>query len=742
MTVLITVLGVVQGIGYRPFAARLAQELHITGCVKNSGGIVEITAHGTQQAVGALLCRLKSECPPGGQILQVLSEDLPDQDFSDFRIVKSSENSRSVQTPIIPPDLPMCADCHRELSDKNDRRYRYPFISCVSCGPRYSIIESLPYDRGTTAMTDFAMCSTCAAEYAGDGRRRHAQTISCHDCGPQLLFRKGKKLLRREEALRAAVADLQDGAALAVKGIGGYQFACSPTHAGAVERLRRLKRRDKKPFAVMFPSLEPLKDCCEVSKAEEELLLSSARPIVLLNKKKDVFCTGVSGESRFLGAFLSYTPLHQLLTDACGPLVMTSGNLTGEPVVIRDGEMLSLGSPFLDGVLYSERRIVTPLDDSVARVIDGAPQLIRRSRGYVPLPLLLERSRKDPLFAAGGDLKAGFCLYQNDRAYLSQYFGDMENEKVFLTYEENLARMKRLFKIKPETAACDLHPGYLTTRLAEGLGLPLVRIQHHHAHAASVMAEHGLKSCIGVSFDGTGWGTDGAVWGGEFLLCRGAAFKRAAHLSYVSLCGGDAAAKNARATAACYLLATGIKPWDGESAILRAALEHNINTARYSSMGRLFDAVSAMLGIRFENSYEGECAVALENEAAKAAAHGVSPVPLRFALSERDDCFEIDQAVLLRDIYRAAQGGADRGALALGFHRAAADMVAEVCRNIRRKTGENNIALSGGVFTNLLLTQDCLEKLRRENFDVFINSAVPANDGGICLGQAYICSYL
>ena len=742
MTVLITVLGVVQGVGYRPFAARLAQQLHITGSVKNSGGIVEITAHGTEEAVGELLRRLKSECPPGGQVLKVLSESLPEQDFPDFRIVKSAENSLSAQTPIIPPDLPMCGDCRRELGDKNDRRYRYPFISCVSCGPRYSIIESLPYDRGTTAMTDFAMCPACTAEYAENGRRRHAQTISCRDCGPQLLFLRGKTLLRREEALRAAIADLQNGAVLAVKGIGGYQFACSPTDAGAVERLRRLKRRDKKPFAVMFPSLEPLKSCCAVSEEEEALLLSLARPIVLLNKKKDVFCTGVSGESRFLGAFLSYTPLHQLLTDACGPLVMTSGNLTGEPVVIRDEEILSLDSPFLDGVLYSERRIVTPLDDSVARVIGGAPQLIRRSRGYVPLPLLLGRSRKKPLFAAGGDLKAGFCLYQGDRAYLSQYFGDMESEKVFRAYEENLARMERLFRVKPEAAACDLHPGYLTTRLAEGLGLPLVRVQHHHAHAASVMAEHGLNSCIGVAFDGTGWGTDGAVWGGEFLLCRAGTFERAAHLAYVPLCGGDAAARNARATAACYLLSAGITPWDGESAMLGAALEQKINTARYSSMGRLFDAVSAVLGIRFENTYEGECAVALENEAAKADTRGVSPFPLRFEISERDGCFEIDQAGLLREIYRAAQSGADRGALALGFHHAAADMTVEVCRNIRRKTGENNIALSGGVFTNLLLTRDCLEKLRQEGFHVFINSAVPANDGGICLGQAYICSYL
>jgi hydrogenase maturation protein HypF len=742
MTLFITVLGVVQGVGYRPFVARLAEKLNITGSVKNSGGIVEITASGTKKAADEFIRCLQSLTPPGGQVLKVIAKPLAEQRFPDFRIVPSAPESRTGQTPIIPPDLPVCDACLKELYDKNNRRYLYPFISCVSCGPRYSIMNTLPYDRDTTTMEDFPMCPECRAEYTGKGRRRHAQTISCHDCGPQLLYSRGGEPLQREEALEQAIRDLKSGAVIGVKGIGGYQFACLPQDDAAVDRLRRLKHRDKKPFAVMFPSLASLKDCCEVSPQEEDLLSSPARPIVLLNKKKEVFCTGVSGESRFLGAFLSYTPLHQLLTDSCGPLVMTSGNLSGEPVMIRDEQMLSVKSPFLNGVLYNARRIVTPLDDSVARVMDGKPLLIRRSRGYVPLPILLERRAGKPLFAAGGDLKAGFCLYQNDRAYLSQYFGDTEHDRVFRTYEQNYNRMTEMFRIEPELAVCDLHPGYLTASFAERLGKPLIRIQHHHAHIASVMAEHALDSCIGVAFDGTGYGTDGAVWGGEFLLCRGGKFERRSHLDYVALCGGDAAAKNAAATADCYRYAAGETGGGPDFNVIRAALEHRVNMRNYSSMGRLFDAVAAELGIRKENSYEGECAIALENEAAAAKAKGIAPYPLPFPVKKGPDGLLIDQAGLFRSLLLAKRDGVPAGALALGFHAAAADMVVRTCAEIRRETGENRVALSGGVFANLLLTEDCLQKLRRENFEVFLNSAVPSNDGGICLGQAWLCSYL
>lgn len=738
MTRSITVLGVVQGVGYRPFVARLAEELGITGTVKNKGGIVEITAAADEQAMEKFLRRLKSRQPPGADVAQVLSEPAPEQRFSEFRIVESAE--RSGETPLVPPDLPICEDCQRELHTPSDRRYRYPFISCVACGPRYSIMDKLPYDRCNITMDDFPMCNECETEYTTETRRRHAQTISCLDCGPQLILKTDGEVFHKEDAMQKGVELLRSGGVLALKGIGGYQFACMPGSETAVERLRSLKHRDKKPFAVMFPSMESIREACFVSGEEAKLLMSPARPIVLLSKKREVFCTGVSSESRYLGAFLPYTGLHQLLTEACGPLVMTSGNLSNEPIIIRDEDMLTLKSDNLDGVLYHTRRILTPLDDSVARVVCGLPQLIRRSRGYVPMPLFLEKRAEHPVLAMGGDLKACFCLMTGNRAYLSQYFGDMEEYDVAQVYRKNLAHMEQFFRIVPEQAACDLHPGYQTVRLAEQMGVPLIKIQHHHAHIASVMAEHQLQSCIGAAFDGTGYGTDGCVWGGEFLLCRGKEFERAAHLEYVPLCGGDSASKDAELTALCYLLAAGMESDNARFPLVKAAVKNRVNTSLSSSMGRLFDAVSAVLKIRSYNSYEGECAIALENAAAAAQAAGVEPYPLDFESSEQCGTIQLNQAALVGEIARAAHGGADSGSLALGFHHAVARAVRFVFCRIREKSGENSAALSGGVFANRLLTEECVRLLEADGFQVYLNSSVPCGDSGICLGQAWLAA--
>lgn len=745
MTTSITVLGIVQGVGYRPFAARLAQTLGITGTVLNSGGIVRIIASGKKKAVDEFVYRLKSQQPPGADVMQIFAENMPEQFFENFRIVESTKTIE--ETPMIPPDLPMCETCRQEMYSPENRRYHYPFISCVACGPRYSMIESLPYDRENITMSDFSMCKSCKQEYTGDDRRRHAQTISCHNCGPQLILQLPNAVYHTDEALAKGIELLKQGAVLAVKGIGGYQFACLPYDAQAVERLRMLKRRDKKPFAIMFSSLAECKRYCVTTPDEEKLLLSTARPIVLLQVKIHTFCENVSGESRFLGAFLAYTPLHQLLTDACGALVMTSGNLTSEPIIICDEDMLKLKSPYLGGVLYSLRRIVSPLDDSVSRMVCGIPQVLRRSRGYVPLPILLQQKAKLPVLAMGGDLKSCFCLYQNDRAYLSQYFGDMEHYEVLQVYEDNLTRMKLLFGITPKIIACDLHPNYHTSALAKELTkkyseIELIQIQHHHAHIASVMAEHNLGGCIGVAFDGTGFGTDGTVWGGEFLLCKGAEFQRRAHLKNVKLCGGDAAARDALLTADCYLAAVGEEEYDYRFSIIKAALTQNINTQQSSSMGRLFDAVSAILQIRKENTYEGECAIALENEAAGALQRGIAPYPLHFAIEYDKIESIINQVDLIKDILTVVQSGGDRGALALGFHEAICNMVLKVCVQIRKESSENKVALSGGVFGNSLLVQGCVEKLESAGFEVYLNSAVPMNDGGICLGQAFLCSQM
>lgn len=738
MTCHITVLGVVQGVGYRPFVARLAERLGVRGTVKNSGGVVEIDAEAEAECIRRFVHELAHSAPRGAQVSRVLAEETESRAFDGFAIIESERQSD--ETPLFPPDLPICDDCLRELYAPGDRRHGYPFISCVACGPRYSILERLPYDRCNITMDAFPMCPACEAEYTTETRRRHAQTISCHDCGPQLIFQRGDARLDGAAALEEGVRLLRGGAVLALKGIGGYQFACDPRSERAVDTLRSLKQRDKKPFAVMFPSLDAVRAVCRVTDEEQALLTSPARPIVLLPKAGEPFCRSVSGESRFLGVLLPYTGLHQLLTDACGPLVMTSGNLTNEPIITDDASALALPPDCVGGVLYHTRAIVAPLDDSVARIVCGVPQLIRRSRGYVPAPLFLTQEASEPVLAMGGDLKACFCLMRGSRAYLSQHFGDMEEYAVYETYRAQLNRMERIFGLKPRAVACDMHPGYRTVQLARSLGLPLTEVQHHHAHAASVMAEHDLRSCIGVSFDGTGFGTDGAVWGGEFLLCRGADFTRAAHLRYVSLCGGDRAPRDASLTALCYRLACGEESDDERAAWATAALRAGVNTCESSSMGRLFDAVSAVLGIRTQNTYEGECAIALENAAAAAQAAGEAPYPLTLAAQDTPDGLLLDQVGLMHDVIRAARGGASVGAVALGFHLAIARAVLAVCVTLRARSGERAVALSGGVFGNLLLMEQCVRLLEADGFEVYFNRETPCSDGGICLGQAWLCA--
>jgi len=686
--------------------------------------------------------------------------------------------------PILPADLPLCDACAKELADPANRRFAYPFISCVDCGPRYSIMRDIPYDRANITMSAFPLCPSCETEYQSDNRRMYAQTISCHDCGPQLILQTDNGTFHKEDALSRAIDLLKKGGILAVKGIGGYQFACRPDLEKTVRTLRLLKGRDRKPFAVMFPNMSSIEESCDVSDLEKQLLLSEPRPITLLAAQENSFCSEVNGESRFQGAFLPYTAIHQLLTNACGPLIMTSANLSDEPVIFRDSSMLNSRLPSLSGVLYNEREIVTPLDDSVARVAAGRTQLIRRSRGFVPMPITLAKKTPHPVISFGGDLKGCFCVYDDKSAYLSQYFGDLEVSAVKKNFEENITRMLRLFQVKPEYVACDLHPKYtsadLASRYSEAAEIRLVKVQHHHAHVASVMAEHGLDSCIGVAFDGTGYGTDGAVWGSEFLLCEGGRFSREAHLSYVTLCGGDSSAKKADLAASCYLAAAGEEIRHPDESIIRAALNsatlnsaalrQNGLTYESSSMGRLFDAVSATLGICKENTYEGECAILLENAAARALAKNIKPYQLRFkrtspaataneaispsavtsqlaadtghSVYAQSACVTFDQISLLAEIFRAKEKGCGQEELALGFHSAIAKMVIEECATIKDKSGEKKVALSGGVFANALLTEMCVNRLEAAGFSVYLNEAVPVNDGGISLGQAWICGQL
>ncbi len=740
----IFIRGMVQGVGMRPFLALLAKEFGIAGSVKNIGSNVEIVASADSETLDTFVAAIRQRKPEMAEISEIIELPLsPEGDIlsAAFTILPSTPG----EVAMLPADFPICTDCMRELLDNTNRRFRHPFISCAVCGPRYSILERVPYDRDTTSMTDYPMCPACAKEYADPANRRyHAQTVCCHDCGPTLLWRDRTGEWQGEAALEKAVHCLKDGGIAAIKGIGGYHLVCDPNNGPSVSRLRVLKGRELKPFAVMFPDLEALREHCEASEQERELLLSPARPIVLLKTKRP-FAPAVCGDAKLTGCFLPYTAMQVLLLKECGPLVMTSANQSGRPEIHEDGPMLAmLAREELAGVLYHRRRIVTRLDDSVARVSAGQRQLIRRARGFAPRPVTAAHPARASCFPAilayGSDLKSAFCLLNGGEAHMSQYFGDMEELEVRRAYEQNLAHMQKLFGFIAELAACDLHPGYHSSRLARASGLPIVAVQHHHAHIASVIAEHGLTGpVLGVAFDGTGYGADGAVWGGEFLLCEGGGFRRAAHLQYVILAGGDSVAVDARKAALCYCEAAGVSCEKSEdTTILRAALQNHVNTAQYSGMGRLFDAAASLLGICQWNGYEGQCAIALENAANLAEQQGIPPLPMEFDLSATDDGILIDTAPVIRAI---AEAGAENAhAAALGFHNGVCRMVLDVCTLLRKRHGVGTVALSGGTFQNERILSGCMALLKNAGFSVYTNNEVPCNDGGLALGQAWVAA--
>ena len=740
-TVKIAINGIVQGVGFRPFIARLAQKLNILGCVRNSSGTVIVVAMAEDDALNDFVRLIKTENPVGSFISDISINELDMGNFSDFTIIQSEEN-RSDEI-ILPADIAVCDDCLSELFDKSNPRFRYPFISCVSCGARYSIIKAVPYDRERTTMDCFDMCDFCAKEYRDDARRCYAQTISCNNCGPQLLlnFYDGQfnLTIKGETAFQKAVDIIRWGRILAVKSIGGYNYVCRADCEKAVKDLRLLKGRENKAFAVMFADIYEVNKYCFVSKEEESLLKSAERPIVLLERRNVSFSDEVCRGSRFIGAFLPYTPLHHLLLKEFSSLVITSANTSDLPIIFDDDEMLEVKSEFLCGVLYNEREIVTPLDDSVARVVCSDTQLIRRSRGYVPLPIELKTENKINILAVGGDLKASFCLLKNDKAYMSQYFGDLQSFEVNETYSKAYRHMSRLFNIEPDVVVVDKHPNYNSRAFGESLGLEVIEVQHHFAHICSVMAENALDDVIGVAFDGTGYGDDGAIWGGEFFVVNGCSYKRAGHIDYVKLCGGDLAAKDASMAECCYLYAIGYGEMisDKRFTTIKSAIDNNVNTNLTSSMGRLFDVISSILGVKSFNNYEGECAILLENCAYNAINAGSSAYPLSFDITENDDSISISINNLIKEIIDAKGRNVCVDELALGFHYAVADMIFKACSLIREKDLISKVALSGGVFSNKILLERAVCLLARNGFEVYFNKAVPTNDGGIALGQGF-----
>jgi hydrogenase maturation protein HypF len=750
----ILVYGIVQGVGFRPFVYSLAERLGIVGTVCNLGGIVEIIAAAPEDVHRSFLKELRTEEGKDYEIHAIEAEEITKEHLTreQYAVYESgkfviSTSTSNVQGFSLTPDIGLCKSCASELVDKVNRRYLHPFISCAACGPRYTILEHTPYDRDTTVMKEFPMCEACNNEYTtASDRRFHAETISCMECGPVLRWEEHIETVtgdsfraEGETALTEAIKVIRAGGIAAVKGIGGFHYVCSPFMNETVQKLRLLKGREKKPFAICFPDMDILKTYAKVTTEEEKLLCSKARPIVLLYEKERKVAAEVSGESIYLGAFLPYTPIQLLLTKELGPLIMTSANLSGKPIIRENSEMLSIISPYLRGVLYHDREILRSVDDSVVKVVKGKKQIIRRSRGYAPYPILLPKSEME-IFAAGGDLKASFSLYKDGRAVLSQYFGDLEEYDILEEYQKAYEELKALLFLSPKLAVCDLHPGYHSTEFTKGLALPVLQVQHHHAHIASVMAEHNLKGkVLGIAFDGTGYGTDGNIWGGEFLLCEGGDFTRVGHLSYTPLMGGDASLKDAGKTALCYLLAEGLSEVikDDRTALIKAALTHGTNTILSSSMGRLFDAVSALLGICTENRYEGEAAVLLEQEARKALMKGIAPVFMEFDITEVDGIYQMKPGGVIRKL-AASKDIKSKGALSLGFHYAIAEAVLCISGKLRRRENISAVALSGGVFANSLLLERVTECLFEEGFQVYRNEAVPPGDGGISLGQTYI----
>ena len=763
MIISLMIKGAVQGVGYRPFIASLATEYHLKGLVRNIGTAVEIRVTGNDKDLNEFVNVVKTEYPAGAFILDVEEKHIkkdPSFKYDSFVIEDSIPVSLSDDLSVFSPDIGICDDCLKEMLDIKNRRYRYPLISCASCGPRISITDRFPYDRDTTTMDAFKMCPVCEAEYK-EGRRRHAQTISCHDCGPQMLLdhyelRGRNNLLSHEEkdnAVRKATEILLHGDAIGLKGISGYQLLCLPTD-GSARLLRQIKGRENKPFAVMFSSIEQIKEYAHVSALEEKLLTSSSRPIVLLNKKVD-FSDEVLKGSEYIGAFLPSAGIHRLICDEVGPVICTSANKSDAPMIILDDDFRkTFMPPFGDeynsqihvrGMLYHKREINMAQDDSVMFVIkhqDGSEtsHFIRRARGFAPLPVLVKNIKNNTkILAMGGDLKSTFSFALKDKIISSQYIGDLEDYSVFENYKDVLDRYENLYEFEPEIIVRDMHPLYISHSYAEkraDMGiekLEILDVQHHHAHALSVMAENSLDSCIGVSFDGTGYGTDGNVWGGEFLLCNRTKFERKGHLSYVKLCGGNTAPKDAALVAGCYEEALG---YDGLEVAQRAALANNINTFETSSMGRLFDAVSALLNIRTFNSYEGECAVMLE-KAASFFSGGSCP-EICFNIEEDDGVLIADQLLLYNDIKKFLDSKEfDINQIAYAFHMAVVKLILDVCVRIRRAFGENKVCLSGGVFLNRIILRESIRVLKENSFDVYVNKLVPAGDGGISLGQAY-----
>ena len=784
ITKMIRVYGIVQGVGFRPTVSRHAMARGIRGSVSNKGPYVEIFAQGRQQDVDGFIGDIENRPPKRAAILKLLVEPVEEpEEFTQFDIIESEKTKGEI---FVSPDIAICDECKEEMFDPKNRRYLHPFINCTCCGPRLTILDSLPYDRERTSMKEFPMCPSCADEYHNpDTRRYDAQPVCCNDCGPEVY------LIGREERSREAITytrkTIASGGIVAIKGIGGFHLCCNATSEEAVQRLRKLKRRPVKPFAVMAQDLETVKEVCQVSEEQEKILTGHQKPILLLDKlinqpnKQETegkLCESIAPGNPKVGVMLPYAPVQLLLfhyddgIEMPKLLVMTSGNTSGAPICRDDHEAVEELSYLCDCILSHDRKIRIRADDSVMDFYKGEPYMIRRSRGYAPLPFMVSTPWKGQVIAAGGELKNTFCIGVDNRFYPSPYVGDLEDLRTVKALKETIGRLETLLEVQPEVVVCDLHPKYNSTVVAEELGLPALKVQHHYAHILSCMAENDCEEkVIGVSFDGTGYGTDGTIWGGEILMADHQGFTRIGSIEPFVQVGGDVSAKEGwRIAVSLIWQNTGNMEktldtvqklglcTEQEAKVLVTMAQRKLNAVTSTSAGRLFDGVSAILGIRRASTFEGEASTALEFAAEAWRAQEIQKKnvdirvkSLKMWMTEKKDIpenpgtsassteerkFVLNTGDIVAHLVQEKLAGEDSGKLAYEFHRALAEQILAACEAAEQETGIKKVALSGGVFQNRLLLELVDDGLAERGFEVLKHSLIPPNDGGIALGQA------
>ena len=784
ITKMIRVYGIVQGVGFRPTVSRHAMARGIRGSVSNKGPYVEIFAQGRQQDVDGFIGDIENRPPKRAAILKLLVEPVEEpEEFTQFDIIESEKTKGEI---FVSPDIAICDECKEEMFDPKNRRYLHPFINCTCCGPRLTILDSLPYDRERTSMKEFPMCPSCADEYHNpDTRRYDAQPVCCNDCGPEVY------LIGREERGREAITytrkTIASGGIVAIKGIGGFHLCCNATSEEAVQRLRKLKRRPVKPFAVMAQDLETVKEVCQVSEEQEKILTGHQKPILLLDKlinqpnKQETegkLCESIAPGNPKVGVMLPYAPVQLLLfhyddgIEMPKLLVMTSGNTSGAPICRDDHEAVEELSYLCDCILSHDRKIRIRADDSVMDFYKGEPYMIRRSRGYAPLPFMVSTPWKGQVIAAGGELKNTFCIGVDNRFYPSPYVGDLEDLRTVKALKETIGRLETLLEVQPEVVVCDLHPKYNSTVVAEELGLPVLKVQHHYAHILSCMAENDCEEkVIGVSFDGTGYGTDGTIWGGEILIADHQGFTRLGSIEPFVQVGGDVSAKEGwRIAVSLIWQNTGNMEktldtvqklglcTEQEAKVLVTMAQRKLNAVTSTSAGRLFDGVSAILGIRRASTFEGEASTALEFAAEAWRAQEIQKKnvdirvkSLKMWMTEKKDIpenpgtsassteerkFVLNTGDIVAHLVQEKLAGEDSGKLAYEFHRALAELILAACEAAEQETGIKKVALSGGVFQNRLLLELVDDGLAERGFEVLKHSLIPPNDGGIALGQA------